>query len=147
MKKRFLQNYPKPVETYRNQVLQHNLTMKPRVADVRVNKCCYKDVLTGITEQTTGGQDKLIRHLYKDCLLCRIKNSSKVFINANFVNNTVKSRIRLPMAVNFHRAWALVLDVFENFRSLPACRRLEIGDDCTQAIPKSARIGNSFLIR
>ena len=57
--------------------------------------------LFGTCKYRSAGQDKLIRHLYKNCLLYRIKNSSKVFINANFVNNTVKSRIWLPMAVNF----------------------------------------------
>ena len=36
-----------------------------------------------------AGQDKLIRHLWKDCLLYRTKNTSKLTINANCVNNTV----------------------------------------------------------
>ena len=35
------------------------------------------------------GQDKLIRHLWKDCLPYRTKNTSKLTINANFVSNTV----------------------------------------------------------
>ena len=45
----------------------------------------------------------LIRHLSKDFLLFRTKNSSKVTMNANFVNNTLKSRFSgakmAPLAV------------------------------------------------
>ena len=51
------------------------------------------------------------------------KNSSKVTINANFVNNTVKCRFSgdktAPLALSFHRTWAAILDDFENFRSRP----------------------------
>ena len=51
------------------------------------------------------------------------KNSSKITINANFVNKTVKSRFSgdktAPLAVSFHRVWAAILDDFENFRSRP----------------------------
>ena len=37
----FLKRYPKLVEIYRNQVLQHSWTMKAE-GDVHANKCCYK---------------------------------------------------------------------------------------------------------
>ena len=39
--KLFLKRYPKLVEIYRNQVLQHSWTMKAE-GDVHANKCCYK---------------------------------------------------------------------------------------------------------
>ena len=36
----FLKSYPKLVETYRNQVLQHRLTMKKTSYDIPPDKCC-----------------------------------------------------------------------------------------------------------
>ena len=73
----------------------------------------------------------MIRHLQKDCSLYRTKNSSKVTINANFVNNTVKSPFSgdktAPLAVSF-----------------PPRLSSHIG--CFREFPKWARIGNSFLV-
>ena len=40
MNKNIPKSYPKLLETYRNQVLQHSLAMKAR-GDVHANKCCY----------------------------------------------------------------------------------------------------------
>ena len=40
MNKIFLKSYPKLLETYRNQFLQHSLAMKAS-GDVHANKCCY----------------------------------------------------------------------------------------------------------
>ena len=104
----FLYSYQKVVETYKNQVLHQFKQMCQQHAD----KCCHNlGCSAGRSyfhrQHQPAGQDKLIKHLQKDCSLYWIKNPSQVVITTNFVNSTIKSHFSsdytLLLKVSFHQ--------------------------------------------